>query len=298
MTIDLQIGFAGRFKIEKIRPDGERIVASDWQSNLITDNGLNMFGNLTSGNLNAYCQVGSGTAAPSVTDVNLAAFVASTSNTSSSTSGYTTTPGNRYEWSRNSYEFAAGTATGNISEFGISPSSNGNLFSRALIKDEQGNPTTITVLADEILVVTYELRMYKPENDFVGTSNGYNYTARIANCDIDSWWSLPLNRMQMRTSNFEVYTGGIGSITGTPSGSYSTASSGNVFTNSYVNNSFERTGGAKFTLNQANFVIRSCAFRFGGFAFQVEISPTITKNNSQELTIEHTISWGRHVIQE
>ena len=43
------------------------------------------------------------------------------------------------------------------------------LFSRALIRDGAGNPTTLTVTAIDILTVTYQLRLYRPTTDIVST---------------------------------------------------------------------------------------------------------------------------------
>lgn len=59
--------------------------------------------------------------------------------------------------------FNMGDTVGTFSEVGISRSSNGsNLIAGQLIKDEFGNPTTITVLADEQLVVSYTLEITVP----------------------------------------------------------------------------------------------------------------------------------------
>lgn len=59
--------------------------------------------------------------------------------------------------------FSLGATTGTFSEVGISTSSNGSGFiAGQLIKDEFGNPTTITVLSDEQLKVTYTLELTVP----------------------------------------------------------------------------------------------------------------------------------------
>ncbi|WP_444919126.1 hypothetical protein [Microbulbifer sp. JMSA003] len=300
MTIDIPVGFGGRFRVEKICRNGERVIAADWHKNLITDNGLNKLATSTLEFIR-YCQVGSGTATPAEGDTQLAGFIASAIYTGSS-DGRSTTPGNRYEWKRYTYQFDEGAVVGNISELGISPDNSGNLFSRALVKDSNGNPTTISVLADEILVVTYELRLYKPEGDFVGSSNGYNYTARIAKCDSNYDWSLYTAKISFFTgssgnNHLKVYASGIGEIDSDPyqSGySSDSATPANVFTNSYVNGSFKLSGGAVFDLDEANFTIRSSRFCVGKMTFQVEIDPPITKNNTQKLTLWHTISWGRY----
>lgn len=59
--------------------------------------------------------------------------------------------------------FSLGSTTGTFSEVGISTSSNGSGFiAGQLIKDALGNPTTITVLSDEQLRVTYTLELTIP----------------------------------------------------------------------------------------------------------------------------------------
>ena len=74
------------------------------------------------------------------------------------------------------FRFNQGIAAGNISEIGVGWSGTTplQLFSRTLIKDINGDPTTITVLADETLDVIYELRLYAPETDLIVSGLDYN----------------------------------------------------------------------------------------------------------------------------
>lgn len=83
------------------------------------------------------------------------------------------------------FEFSLGEKVGTFSEIGLfsSPSSS-DLIAGQLIKDELGNPTTITLLSDEQLIVTYTIDLTVPNNSInsgTGTvtdaaSNTYNYT--------------------------------------------------------------------------------------------------------------------------
>src|SRR5690606_4774599 len=67
-----------------------------------------------------------------------------------------------------SHQFGQGQAAGNLSEIGIQhTSTSGPLWSRALILDGQGNPTTITVLPDDFLTCYYTLRIMIPKEDAV-----------------------------------------------------------------------------------------------------------------------------------
>jgi|SRR5690554_1031779 len=82
------------------------------------------------------------------------------------------------------FSFGLGVITGTISEVGVFASATGeNLVAGQLIKDEFGNPTTITLLSDEQLIVTYTLKFIVPNAPFLagsGTvqdalSNSYDY---------------------------------------------------------------------------------------------------------------------------
>lgn len=80
--------------------------------------------------------------------------------------------------------FSLGEKVGTFSEVGMYTSSSGGTFiAGQLIKDEFGDPTTVTVLADEQLVITYTIEWVVPNTSkLVGTgtvtdanSNNYNY---------------------------------------------------------------------------------------------------------------------------
>ena len=80
--------------------------------------------------------------------------------------------------------FPLGSKVGTFSEVGVYTPFSGEVFiAGQLIKDEFGNPTTITILADEQLVVTYILEWTVPNvAQLIGTgsvtdadSNVYNY---------------------------------------------------------------------------------------------------------------------------
>lgn len=126
---------------------------------LITTSGLSavMSGGVTAAT--AKCKFGVGTTPPSISNTTLSAPLSpealrSTSNTGTILSypfGATFT---------STYVFPVGSFTGeSISEVGFL--STGNvLFSRTLIKDRQGNPTTIRVLNNEAITVVYTIRKF------------------------------------------------------------------------------------------------------------------------------------------
>lgn len=301
----------GFFKLEAGRRDGRRRLLADWFPNLITDVGLNIIGS-ESGYL-AQCRVGSGNAAPSTADTTLAAQVATSSSLVSSTgAAQSTAP---YYGSRTLvYRFNEGVAEGNLAEVGIGQSSGSNvLFSRSLILDGNGDPTTITVLEDEYLDVTYQLRIYPPLVDIEDTVNiggtNHDYTLRAAQVTQAGSWRLGEQSSGTGIigglgtgSGFQpprVYSGGIGAITSIPSGTNEATTSVNL--SPYGNNDLYRDGTAQWGLSQGNLPggVRSAACNFGqgGTAsfghVQVEFDPVIDKTSSRILTLQFRHQWAR-----
>ncbi len=160
---------SGHFKLEVINPSTGAVKRSLEFDNLILNNGLNRFtatSITTTSAMNRIC-IGTGTIAPDVNQTALQSFSASTIATSANVyqSSTNSLNGTLYSVTSTRLRFLVGTLNGNYSEIGAGWSDT-QLFSRALILDVNGNPTTITVLSDEALDVTYTLRMYIPQTDF------------------------------------------------------------------------------------------------------------------------------------
>lgn len=302
---------SGRFIIEKAKADNSgnpieatRIKVAEFD-NIITNQGLNRIG--TNSDWLTNIQVGSGTTPPATTDTGLASFVAGTDTFISTASTIQSSPP-YYATRTLTRRFAAGAAAGNLSEVGIGWSSTGSsLFSRALILDGSGNPTTITVLSDEVLDVTYQLRIYPPASDASGsivvTGIGtIATTTRAAVVTTAANWSINQNGVQGGPStltNFHAaYTGSIGLITAQPSGTFESATSASL--SAYSNNSFQRDATITWGLGAANFGINAILFSFGpGFEFgqmQVGLGTTITKNSTQTLSLSARHQWARRTL--
>lgn len=147
---------------EVIEIPGSRKLKQDWSNNLILDAGLNRMGDTTSAWVN-YCHVGTDNTVPTVSDTGLGGWVASKTFTTSAYSAKGSAP--YYGYKNYSYRFGQGVAAGNLSEVSVGWSAtNDSMYSRALIVDGAGDPTTITVLSDEYLDVFYELRCYPPDD--------------------------------------------------------------------------------------------------------------------------------------
>lgn len=308
---------AGRYKIEAHTVDesgnivSSRVVA-DWFPNLITNQGLDRMGN-NSDYLFA-CQVGQGNTPPAFTDTGLASYLVGTTTTTSRVSS----PGVSPDWFNKQttvFRFAVGDAAGNLTEVGIGWATSGsNLFSRALILDGLGNPTTITVLPSEILDVTYEFRTYPPLSDSAGVVNisgiNYNFTVRAAEVDTikgsntSVGWGMVSGSFGTAAGGTSgnagsglstAYTGAIGPITGIPAGSASGTSA--IFpASAYVNGTYRRDYSMTFGVTELNVAggILSQVFAYAWFTYQVQYTPAIPKDNTKTLVLNARHTWARH----
>lgn len=86
--------------------------------------------------------------------------------------------------------FSLGQLVGTFSEVGLYNASTGGTFiAGQLIKDELGNPTTITLLADEQLIVTYTLEWIVPNTSVnVGTGSVTDANSNVYNYEV---WAQP-----------------------------------------------------------------------------------------------------------
>ncbi len=152
---------AGRVKLQ-ISGGDRGTIDYPWQDNMILDQGFIRLitGSGTVGAPDAllYISVGSSSQTVEPTDVGLIAPIARISRGSIEL-GWD--EGGGFGWTRAKATFANGLAAGNISELAVGDSNNNtSACARALVLDELGNPTTITVLAGETLVVTWEWRRW------------------------------------------------------------------------------------------------------------------------------------------
>ena len=305
MNITMHGGaIGGRFKLEAFKADkegneiaGSRRIAADWFNNLITDNGLELYG--SSSTYLQYCQVGTGSTTPANGDTALAARVAGTS-TQQATSQGCQADAPYFTWRSRTYRFAEGVAAGNLAEVGMGAASTGNLFSRALILDNMGDPTTITVLADEVLDVTYEFRVYPPTTDWTGTvtldSVEYDVTGRASGVTNLSYWGISSTGESNIASISAAYNGAIGAITALPAGSSDNTTS--VSTASYSAASLRRDATLTWGLNDGNLAggITAVRAKFGVGTYQFGFDPAIPKDGTKVLQLTVRNSWTRKTL--
>jgi hypothetical protein len=301
--VNIHAGLSGRFKLEARKPDGSVETLASWFDNLITDGGLNRWG---TGAPFLQCQVGTGTSQPAVTDTALQALVATSGGpTQTAQTAQPTAP--YYQTMVLQYTFAQGAVVGNMAEVGVGWP--GGLWSRARIKDAGGVDTTITVVALDQLIVSYELRLNIPNVDgtAVQTIGGVSttITTRAANAASTNWvggGNQGLSAVNaaggfasfsLSGSGATAYDGAIGLITGFPSGTSTGASA--ATRGSYANNSLFVDLTTTFSISQGNLAGGIDAFRLfvGPGDWQFGFSPAIAKLNTQVLTIPLRFSWAR-----
>lgn len=269
---NIEMGVSGHFTLIAHGGKRGRVVLADFD-NIIVDQGLNYAAGGSTGTI-SYCQVGTGTTAAASTDTALVSRIAGTNtNVSDTMSSGTYVAGSPpYIEGKRTYRFAVGAATGNLSEVGVGWATSGSLWSRALIADSGGSPTTITILSDEQLDVVYTLRVYPPSTDVTGSVTlaglSYAYTLRASAISGGVWARAPANMLEgfvanfnNNTTKFQAYSGSIGVVTGAPSGT-NAAANASCTTASYVNNSYQRAVEYKADLSDANLAagIKSIQF--------------------------------------
>lgn len=304
---DLNLNLKAKIGCEyRLRTERNGVVTQETPPcfNLITDYGMNAVSRTSGWPL--YAQVGSGSATPAFTDIALQSRIATAENSVAFTPSIDTV--GRWLLLEKTFTFPAGTATGNISEVGIGAASTTNLISRALIVDGLGNPTSISVLADEDLVLTYKLWVKQPTADFTGTVDGKTFVVRAAVANRTTsgsgrfrgfWgenaWSKGLFEWSARNDRAAVYDGAIGSITAEPSGASLSVPASLISSLGYVADSYTNEISIALGSNEANFAtgISAVAWAMGVCCWQMSIDPPLAKASPQTARINVTTTWAR-----
>ena len=244
--VNHHIGLEGIFNFKLTNTKTGEIREYEFK-NLILNSGIDYY--MTSSNsFISGCILGSSSVPPVATDTTITNILGTSTTYQTGGAGGSNTTVLPYYTSRYwTYRFIEGVATGNIAQvampYGSVNAANNTytgLFSKALVKDGNGTPITITKLADEVLDVTYTLRIYTPSADVTGTTTisgvNYDYIVRAANAGS---WSLSVGAASS-VYTARAYTGTIGTELGTPSGSYGETATKTFAT--YVVGTHTRTG--------------------------------------------------------
>ena len=184
--------FSGRFDIRVYDANTGRLTKSRSFPNLITNQGLASYCGAAPSFFSSRICVGDGTATPAVTDTQLNHFIAS-SDTELGGGIFNGGHGNNgapdyISWTKGTARFNAGRFNGTtITEVGVTNwNADSPVFSRALILDEHGNPSSVVILANEYFDVTYTL-FYHPDltdTQFSFEMNGVTYNCVARACSV------------------------------------------------------------------------------------------------------------------
>lgn len=316
MIIDATFGLKGRYKAVVRGPDMEFRRESAWSDNVVTDLGVRMLlggatVNPNETSVQLRCSCGAGNSTPSVSDTQIQSFIAGSGTAMSRKTVRNTTVSPYYVMHQWVWRFGAGVAQGNVSELcvtnGTSSNASSPLFSRALVRDGAGNPTTITIGPDEYLDVTYELYIYPSQTDQVGTFNqtidgtpvAFSYISRAAlmqdgsNPGGTSGWAANTNagiatiygQVGGATySSIHTVGGNLGSVSSRPTGAI----------NGFINQGSSSTANYALKyrditytvgLNNANVVFDCVCLAYNLGSVQMKFDPPITKVNTKTYSI-------------
>lgn len=301
MQFQINQKIGARFKlIVRKSKDDEISRESEWFDNIVLDSGLNQ---MSVGTWIDRCCVGTGNSVPVFTQTALDNFLASTIAMISSSSAPQTSIAPYYLATKVTWRFAEGAATGNLSEIGLGWNDE-NLWNRALIRDAEGNPTTITILADEFLDVISEIRYY-PQQSFSGSFNLLDKNGMLLS--EHDYWGIPLwsggfipSFEKSTMPMLQVYSGDIGGNVVTPPGNSIAYTGPNT-----VAYPTATSCAADYIIGLADGIgeHRSFTITIGDFGnsaswqsqfYQLQIDPPITKDNTQEITYSFAMSWSRY----
>lgn len=268
------------------------------------------------------CVVGTGNSTPVSSQVALDNFLASTTAQATGITndgGIQVTTEPYYWFGRRTWRFAIGVATGNISEVGLGWG-NSNLWNRALVKDINGNPTTITVLADEYLDVISEVRVYPKEStgsfnlvdrtgDVISTHSYVTQPFLYSSGSVGARWSATQVLFGRGTSgNYQYYyisdlpmstlvtsaitpkfSKSVSSNTPLPNG----VSVTNIISSSEANFDSHKSFQAQLGGLMSRLASNSTPFS-NGVGYKWEVDPPIPKDEETTLTYNFSLTWGNY----
>ncbi len=304
----MQIGAKGIVRCQVLRADGTVKLDTGEFPNLLLDGFFDRWGknnSITLGASGIKCTTGTGVTLPVPNQTGLeavkSALRSSTALISSSDLTYSASENNAKAHAQWRISHNIGEVVGNIAELGFAISSaaaQNALDSRVLIKDAGGNPTTITVLSDEQLVIDYRL-------EFVMSipSEGVDSTVEISGITYN---------VNSRITNSNQYRGlselyrGMFNLTGSSWFGYSSNNvpHANGASPTFTTTNLTAASSTKpniFTLNQSGTLGSSDANYAGGIGsvclsmsfshhFSLFFTPKIPKTNLQTLAL--TFAWS------
>lgn len=302
MNVQINNSVGARFKLVARKASTEEITReTEWFKNIVLDTGLNQMG---IGTWLDRVRVGSGNSVPVVSQTQLDSTIASTNTLLSGSSSVlkqtTTLP--YYIAAKRTYRFSEGVAAGNVSEVGCGWGTGSDLWNRALVKDLNGDPTTITVLSDEFLDVIVEVRYY-PTQSFSGSFNLLNKTGQIVSNH--TYTGLPhfaestdIVFGQVTGGRATFYSGSMNDVNTIPSSSLGAVGAISTYPASRTLTCTSEipltiSNGSIKTVHQLFRIIAATGTTaWSGYKF--EIAPPIVKTDLMVLSFTLSVSWNRY----
>lgn len=320
--INLHFGLGGHYTIHKGKLDSNndpvtREYVTEFD-NMILDSGLYRIGNIT--DWMDYLHLGTGTTPPSPKQNSLvnATYIGNIiSPTAPTEYGINSSdPLNPYCWVTRVFRVSPRGESRTYSELGVGWYEDyvNYLFSRTLIKDSLGNPTSISILGDEYLDVTYEVRMYIPMDTAVYTIvptgddlEPREVTVHASNINTPTFrygWGLGFyDSMSTRThrpnsicgtfltNHNRFFNGEGGGLYGDPNGT--------VVGTGFDAHTKERISDTSMAFHFKRDLpdnigtLRTFQVSQMGYCFQLEFNPPFFKTYQDRFDISYSISWGR-----
>lgn len=298
MNVQINNSVGARFKLVARKASTEEITReTEWFKNIVLDTGLNQ---MSVGTWIDRVRVGSGNSTPVASQTQLDNTIASTTTMfgGNGTISKQTTTSPYYVAANRTYRFAEGVAAGNISEVGCGWGAGLDLWNRALVKDLNGDPTTITVLSDEFLDVIVEVRYY-PTQSFSGNFNLLDKAGQIVSnhtyTGLPQFSETSVNFNKVSGFRLIVYTGGMNGVSTIPTSQLGFASSNSTYPSPKT-----LTCTSNLLLTEANGSIKTVSQNFNIISnsaeshYKFEIDPPIVKTNLMVLSFTFSISWDRY----
>lgn len=270
----------GRVRVECLR-GGKVVQDTGFTPNLITDAGLAAMNGPGSVGVFGTLRVGSGTTPPQFSDTALVNQLASAA------AGWGTTIVGGYAVSTTSVLFPMGAVVGNVGEVGFGSSPSSPLATRALIKDQNGDPVVVPVLADEQLRVTYEVRCLIPTTPTVTTQviDGVSTTVTVTAARTDSaeQWHGIVSGSAANGWDTRVFPGSL----------YPTSSSPLTTSRGTRHTWGPNAGNAVGGITSIYAAWTSGNGQYGLGAWSIEFNPPLAKTNSKSLTLDLSVGTTR-----
>jgi hypothetical protein len=313
-------------------PGTRRTVIHPTTTNTILDNQLEYYGGSgPSQSFMSACHLGTSSQAESTADTALISWLAATNFETQVQDNYHYTSGSAPYWGarrrKARFEPNFGGGDVNINELGTcytalqDGNTNGELDSRALTRDSNGDPTTVSVLSTEYLDVWYTRRIYP---SYINETTGapidgtgsididgitYNYTIRPGLLTNSTAWGGAIDdQFSPRKNSPSEFTCGtwyehpatLGGVTSNPStgGSNSSVDTSLVSLLAYAPFSYNRTGIYSAALDDANFAsgIGGISFDSSMGTYQCILDAGVPKTSSLTFDWYCNFAWNRKVI--